>query len=92
MTTCFSFLTSEETVLQCLGFIEKSLQRPDAPCSAADYFSSGYSFKLASILLSIRLSKFSKYYARKVLQIFSCLLSSCKFIVLFEVFSVPAAG
>eukprot|EP00795_Rhopilema_esculentum_P010771 gene10771-19563_t len=70
------FITSEQTVLQCLAFIESSLQRSEAPCSAASYFSTGYYFKLASILLSIRLSKFSKFYASRVLQMFSNLLLS----------------
>eukprot|EP00794_Sanderia_malayensis_P006454 gene6454-7186_t len=70
------FVTNEQTVLQCLSYIEASLQRSIDTSSAASYFSSEYHLKLASILLSIRLEKFSKNYVSKVLQMFSNVLAS----------------
>ena len=50
--------------------------KSDKSHSAAVYFDAKYHYKLASILLSIKQSKFSKRYAARVLRMFSNLLMS----------------
>ena len=76
-------------MLQCLGFIEASLLKSDKSHSAAVYFDAKYHYKLASILLSIKQSKFSKRYAARVLRMFSNLLMSRMYALLIASSGCP---